>query len=259
MKLFKLAILFIFVVCISCTNTNEDIEPETEQDIQNEAIVDIQSEDSEKDQQDELANDTEDELGSIEFNTGTNKPPKMRSIRVVTITSNPRDGFQVIATAVDPEGDPVNFIYQWKYNDEDIVGATEDILEWNENFRKGGKLSIEVIPYDDEAQGIWKSEGSLMIPNSPPVIDSEPPASSEDGKYYYEYNAFDPDGDEIRFTLNNAPEGMILNTSSKIIEWVFTEKHKGNYSVEFVVSDSDGATTSQIMDISIILTNNENQ
>ena len=254
MKLLILIVPVFLFVYVGCTNEEPEIA-QPEEEIKNEAVVDIQDNKSEEIPEDtEEVEDDNSDLGSLEFKTSKNKPPKMRSIRIVTLTNNPQDGFQAIATAVDPDGDPVNFIYQWKYNDEDIVGATEDILEWREDFKKGGKISIEVIPFDDEAQGVWKSEGNITVPNSPPSFETDPPATAEDGKFYYEYSAKDPDGDEIRYTLNNAPEGMVLNTSSKVIEWVFTEKNKGNYNVEFVVSDNEGAKSSQLLDITIIPT-----
>ncbi|NIP29985.1 MAG: hypothetical protein GTO02_07180 [Candidatus Dadabacteria bacterium] len=253
MRALKVVFALIFVFCLSCTN-NEDTVTDTEEETNVE--IDTQEKTSEKLDSEEKDEDAGIDLDASDSPAIKNRPPKMRSIRIVTLTSNPRDGFQAIATAIDPEGDPVNFIYQWKYNKEDIVGATEDSLEWREEFVKGGELSIEVIPYDDEAQGIWKSEGSFDIPNSPPIIDSEPPTSVTDGKFKYNYNAYDPDGDEIKFSLNNAPEGMILNTSLKVIEWIFTEKNKGTYNVEFLVSDMDGASTSQLLDITVVTTNN---
>ena len=180
-----------------------------------------------------------------------NEPPIIKTIFVETITNNPRDGFRTKIDASDPEGDTISFIYQWKLNDEDIPGETNETLFWNDNFKRGDKLTVEIIPFDNEAQGKWKSEGSIEIPNSPPSIISEPISEVENGKFSYDIVTDDPDGDDINITINNKPEGMNFDPEKSRIIWEFNEEDFGTYDVEIVVTDEYGAATFQELNLVI--------
>ena len=177
--------------------------------------------------------------------------PKYEKIEVKTVSNNPRDGFRAEIEAVDPEGDEIDYIYQWKYNGEDLIGETDQVLDWQEEFEKGNVITIEVIPYDYEVEGIWKSEGSFTIPNSPPQISSSPPGKLEQGIFRYSVEADDPDGDSMDININNAPEGMSFDTESRTLSWDLKNAPPGSYSIEIVVSDEEGAKTTQILELSV--------
>ena len=111
-----------------------------------------------------------------------NEKPRITSMKIEQVTpDNPRDGFRVIVEAEDPEGDEITFNYQWSINDEEIVGADEGFIPWQEGFKKGAELIIEVIPQDVFGEGIWRAMGSITIPNSPPKITSVPKGFMEKG------------------------------------------------------------------------------
>jgi translation initiation factor IF-1 len=116
---------------------------------------------------------------------------------------------------------------------------------------KGDKISIEVIPYDKKSEGVWKAEGVFMIPNSPPRITSEPETKMEGGKFRYAVKAEDPDGDPIEFTLKDAPKGMSIDPKTGLITWDFDEKDAGEYRVEVIASDPEGAKSSQMHTLTI--------
>lgn len=181
----------------------------------------------------------------------TNNPPRIRSITIETITADPRDGFKAVVESDDPEGGEVSYIYQWKHNGTDIIGATGETLEWREYFSKGDELSIEVIPYDEYAMGIWKSEGAIRIPNAPPVIKSSPHGTVSDGRFTYQVKAYDPDEDSITFSLQNEPEGMTIDSKSGEIDWEFSATDAGSYSIDIVVTDEEGAYSVQTISFSI--------
>ena len=245
-----LFILTAFVVLISCSGNDKDdskVTPANQKNAlnskatSNKQIEHKTEENSNADSTDIYSNDKEIE----------NRPPKIKSIKIETITSNPRDGFRADIVSEDPDGDEVGYIYQWKLNDEEIFGATEDTLEWHDDFHKGDKITIEVIPYDDNAEGVWKSEGSITIPDSPPVITSTPENAVTGNSFNYEVKANDPDGDPLTFSLKNAPQGMSIDPSSGSIDWEFTDNDAGDYSMEIIVKDPDGAYAVQNVSFSI--------
>ncbi|MGB7293088.1 MAG: putative Ig domain-containing protein [Thermodesulfobacteriota bacterium] len=181
-----------------------------------------------------------------------NHPPVVESIRIERISGNDTSyAFRAFVEAKDPDNDAISFGYQWKLDGEDIPGATDEMLEWREEFKKGSIISVGVIPFDGKDEGVWKAEGSFTIPNSPPIITSEPVPRIEDGKLSYVLKAEDPDGDPIEYTLKNAPRGMTIEPATGLIAWKFGEADIGEHTVEIIVTDSEGARASQMLTLNI--------
>jgi putative Ig domain-containing protein len=189
---------------------------------------------------------------SASTSIGENHPPEVTSIKIIYASdNNPRDGLRVVAQAKDIDGDEVSFRYQWKRNGEKIVGAIGEVLEWQEDFKKGDKIEVEVIPFDGKSEGVWKAEGEFTIPNSPPKIISEPETKMEGGKFRYIVRAEDPDGDPVEFALKDAPKGMSIDSKTGLITWDFDEKDAGEYKVEIIASDTEGAKSVQMLTLKI--------
>ena len=247
----RILILFFFsfylLNFISCRSEKEDIINKKESDNMSTEILKNHKEGK-----------TKIEIRSDEINKPPdtserkNLPPIVQSIRVVQVTDTETNkGFRAIVKAKDPDQDEISFKYQWKLDGNEIIGANEELISWQEDFRKGSIISVAVVPFDGENEGVWIAEGSLIIPNSPPKILSIPESNANDGKFTYAIKAEDPDGDPIEFTIKNAPLGMTIEPATGIINWVFDENDVGEYSVEIVVSDSEGARASQQIDFNI--------
>src|SRR3546814_20819309 len=59
-----------------------------------------------------------------------------------------------------------------------------------------------------------------MLPNTAPVITSEPPASAAIGETYsYQLAAGDGEGQAIFFGLLAAPEGMTVDSATGLLTW----------------------------------------
>ena len=181
-----------------------------------------------------------------------NHPPQVTSIEIENVSdSGTRKGFRAVAKARDPDGDEISFRYQWKINGENIVGATGEVVEWRDDFKKGDEISVEVIPFDGRDEAVWKAEGNLKIPNSPPQIVSEPEGRMEGGKFSYAVKADDPDGDPVELTLKNAPEGMGIESATGIITWDFDEEDVGEHIIQIIASDPEGAKATQDLALKI--------
>lgn len=238
--------LFIIFMLAGCSDT-ENVDEQQDQTETNDTTEQTQTA-----EQSGPEPETEDNNADYEADTYTgrdeyeeNKPPEIKSIVIETISANPRDGFRANIDSEDPEGDKIDYIYQWKLNGEDIQGATEQVLEWGEEFSKGDTLTLEVIPYDDEAEGIWKSEGTITIPNAPPVIKSNPEGAVEGNSFNYQVVAEDPDGDPVTISLKNAPDDMALNSETGQIVWEFSSDDAGDYNLDVIATDDEGAYSVQ--------------
>ncbi len=166
-------------------------------------------------------------------------------------SDNPRDGFKTEIDYDKSQAENTDFIYEWKVNGSEITGANEGELKWQEGFKKGDTITVTVTPYNDLGQGATSAEGSFRIPNSPPVITSQPDTSFEKGKFSYTVEAQDPDGDAMDFSLKNAPKGMTIEPATGLIVWEYDEKEAGDYKVTVIVTDSEGARAVQDLTLSI--------
>jgi len=236
-----------FLIIVGCSKEKEKkiVLNEGEQSASQKASKD-------KKQEAKVTNEDAESDYSERLNSRINRPPVVRSITIVNKSeSDPRQGFKAVVEAFDPDQDEIEFRYQWKLEGEEIIGAIDEEMDWHEDFVKGSHVSVEVIPFDGIDEGVWKAEGNFTIPNSPPKILSEPNSRIEGGKFIYVILAEDPDGDSIEFTLKNAPKGMTIEPATGLISWDFDENDLGEHSIEIAVSDSEGAKSTQTLNLNI--------
>ncbi len=69
--------------------------------------------------------------------------------------------------------------------------------------------------------------------------------------YQYDVEAFDPDGDDLTYTLTAAPEGMQIVAQTGLISWSPTPDQVGLHSVEVTVSDGRGGVATQAFVIDV--------
>jgi DNA-binding MarR family transcriptional regulator len=78
------------------------------------------------------------------------------------------------------------------------------------------------------------------VVNNPPYFISDP---SENGKvgetYYYMAIAFDPDYDDLTYSLSNPPDGMLVDPYNGLVTWTPAVGQEGRYQVRLVVSDGE--------------------
>lgn len=239
-------IISFFLLNISGCDNNTEKSTILEKTSKNSPEIEISGQDTES-----IDRNTETEFQE-QVDEKLNHRPVVKSIRIEPISGNDTsNAFRAIVEAKDPDDDVISFGYQWKLDGEDIPGATDEMLEWREDFKKGSVISVGVIPFDGKDEGVWKAEGSFTIPNAPPIITSEPLPRIEDGKLSYVLKADDPDGDPIEYTLKNAPRGMTIEPATGLITWEFGEADIGEHTVEIIVTDSEGARTSQMLTLNI--------
>lgn len=175
--------------------------------------------------------------------------PKIKSVSIAPVSRNIRDGFRALVQT-DGSGD-TDFVYEWKHNDQRLIGETDSVLKWRDEFKKGDKLSLSVVPVSELGQGLWVAEGAIMIPNSPPQIISQPEGQFETGEFSYTVEAADPDGDSFDYTLRGAPVGMTIEPATGLITWKYGAQDAGDYEVLIIVTDSEGAETTQTLNFTI--------
>ena len=172
----------------------------------------------------------------------TNTLPEVVSIKLTPKLVYPGTVIKAEIEGRDADDDPVTFYREWKKNDEVLTGETMEDLD-TKGFKKGELITLYVTPFDGQENGKRRWSPTIMIANRPPEITSDPPAAASNGKYVYEVKAADPDGDNLAFSIENAPQGMTIDPKTGRIEWsipsVPDPERPSDYNVKVVVSDGD--------------------
>jgi hypothetical protein len=191
-----------------------------------------------------------EESASSQSEGAANTPPRITSFDISP--KNPVSGDEIKATVMvnDREGDSVNITYQWSKNDLTLPG-TSDRLTVSSDFKRGDKISLEVVPDDGKTRGTALTM-HLYVANSSPVIASSEETFRFDGNMYsYQIKASDPDGDPLSYSLKTAPSGMTIDPSTGLIKWNVPPSFAGKTAITTSVTDGQGGETLQSFNLEI--------
>lgn len=168
-----------------------------------------------------------------------NSPPKV----ILVPFDNPRihRGVDIVALpeGMDPDGDTVSFLYHWKINGDDQPWIEGPVLS-GDQFAKGDRISLTVVPFDGEVEGQSYHGQEFVIPNAPPHFVSRPPDQFKSELYTYQAQAEDPDGDILTYRLDEAPGAMDIDSYSGEIRWPISAADAGSHMVRVVAEDEEG-------------------
>jgi hypothetical protein len=242
--------LLVFALMINSCSAGEDLEKQVFNDGKK-PVSDNQNKSS------ELAADqeyNEDNLDTQNLEGDeTESLYKIESLKIVSISDQDlRSGFKVEVKTGGTDAEIDEFRIVWMHNSEELIGESEETLDWSEDFKKGDKIKVALIPRLGDVESPLVVESEFIIPNSPPKIVSEPPLEIKDGKFDYTVEAEDPDGEDVEFLLRKSPKGMTIEPASGLISWDFTQEKPGTeYKIEIVATDPDGLSYTQELTLTI--------
>jgi hypothetical protein len=175
-----------------------------------------------------------------------NLPPTIIQVELKPQGGQVTAGEDLTASPVarDPEGDPIEFRYQWRVNHETAMvnGPTLPASM----FKRGDKIVLDVVASDGQNESALLTTLPIEVVNAPPKIVSKPGAIDNDGTFRYAVKAEDPDGDRVlRYRLAKAPPGMTIGFDDGQIRWSPPANAAGSHDVEVEVADRFGATAKQ--------------
>lgn len=202
------------------------------------------------------ASDGRDESEPVEaWVTVRNRRPVVTGIGLRPRLEVPR-GEPVVATvaARDPDGDPLEFRYEWSVNDRPLPEEGDTLP--TDRLQRGDAIRLRVVASDGTDDSAPIPSGVVHVANAHPEILSGPSGVSSDGSFRYTVQARDPDGDgNLRYELRKGPEGMKVNRIDGEVTWQATAKQVGTHEVEIVVEDSEGARTVQAFELVVRASN----
>jgi hypothetical protein len=149
--------------------------------------------------------------------TKTNSPPTITSVTLLPERPNRENDLSLVIQSQDPDGDLVNYRYQWIKNDIEMDGESGNVLRAG-NFRKGDIFQVRVIPSDGKADGKPFLSNPVKILNAAPVvrevwIEPRMPTIQDDLKVHEQ--STDADGDSIFFSYQWEKNGAALMEERK--------------------------------------------
>jgi len=156
----------------------------------------------------------------------------------------------VTAQANDPDRDPIAYSYSWRVNGKLQVN-TGDTFE-TDDFVKGDEIQAFVVANDGNADSDDHASVVVRVGNSHPEIVSVPEGNWTNEGFSYQVQATDPDNDgPLRYSLKTGPNGMRVDSVLGKVFWEPKPDQAGVHPIEIAVSDTLGATSVQIFEITV--------
>ncbi len=178
-----------------------------------------------------------------------NNAPVISSTPVVTAVANQQYKYDVNAT--DADGDLISYSLTTMPIGMIINGAT-GVITWTPTFSQVGANAVVVKVYDPYGGSVTQSfTVTVTLPeNHAPTFTTTPVTAIALGqRYQYDSRATDSDGDELRYSLLDAPLGMAIDTVTGTIVWQPRADQVGAHDVSLQVIDPRGATDAQTFTI----------
>ena len=147
--------------------------------------------------------------------------------------------YQYDIKATDPDGEKVTLTVLQKPEDMDFNGKR---LKFKPNFFQSGKYPIEIVATDGDLQTTQTFELVVENVNRKPVVTSKPgKIAHETLEYTYQVTATDADKEELKISLQQAPDGMKIKKG--LISWTPLYTQGGAQPVVVAVYDGIDTTT----------------
>ncbi|TNE52215.1 MAG: tandem-95 repeat protein [Deltaproteobacteria bacterium] len=171
-----------------------------------------------------------------------------------TVKINEGQSYQVALQAADLDKDPLTYSLLAAPPGVTIQPRS-GLLVWMPSAEQVGSHTIAVVVRDGRGgslQATWTVE--VQNRNDPPRIVSVPTQRATPGQMFqYSLNAQDPDpGDKIRWVMQQAPTGMVLDSSSGLLQWTPSSNDAGRIVLVRVrVVDAAGAFDTQTFQLQV--------
>lgn len=171
---------------------------------------------------------------------------------------------KIVSDPVTPTLAGELYLYEVRATDEDedaltfslteapagmFIESVLGVIQWPQEFVQVGEYPV-TVEVDDGNGGTDTQTYLLMVVdapvNSPPIITSDPVTEAAvDELYQYPVEAFDPDGDELTYSLLIAPDGMDIIAETGEISWIPNADQADEFSVTVQVDDGNGGQAIQ--------------
>lgn len=165
-------------------------------------------------------------------------------ISMPSLVANVGSSYQYQVEASDPDAQILR--YQLLESPQGMsIGAASGLLNWTNPVN--GHYQVVVAAFDSEGLSATQGYTLKAKTNSLPVIRSTPGLEVSPNQIYrYDIRAVDPDGDSLRYSLDDTSQamGMSLDAQGRFT-WIPTNSQLGDHAISLTVIDGAGGRTHQ--------------
>ncbi|CAA0121101.1 tRNA(Glu)-specific nuclease WapA [Halioglobus japonicus] len=153
--------------------------------------------------------------------------------------------------AYDPDGDPIT--YSLISGPPEMSLDPSGLLTWQTTSTDAGRYKIELEVSDPSGARATQTY-DLVVVEEVPVITSDPvDIAIADAQYIYDVGAYDPNPDDVLiFSLEERPDGMLIDANSGVLSWSPTLTEIGPHNVKVRVTDSAGFYSEQLFELTVV-------
>jgi RHS repeat-associated protein len=180
-----------------------------------------------------------------------NQDPQISSLPLTQIQEGGVYRYQIVAN--DGNGDLLTVDLPLKPDGMTLNEATREII-WQPTREQAGTHDL-VIRIRDGYGGLTLQSFQITVNslNNAPIITSNPDLEAiANLPYQYQIEAQDADGDSLSYRLENAPNGMTIDTDTGLLNWTANDTQIGQIPVTIIVKDSQGAETRQTYNLNVL-------
>ncbi|MFO0707024.1 MAG: putative Ig domain-containing protein [Nitrospira sp.] len=179
-----------------------------------------------------------------------NTPPVVQTVSLDPLHARAGESIRAVIDGSDVDGDVVRYSYRWTRNNQVVFEGEQDSLETT-GFTRDDSVAVFVTPHDATTHGKEVLSQSIVLANRSPKFASTNPASLTQNLFTYTVAAIDPENDPITYSLEIAPEGMVIDGQTGRIQWTIPPALGGTHHVKVVAKDSRDGWVSQEFDVAL--------
>jgi len=146
----------------------------------------------------------------------------------------------IIDKAAGNGGGEIIYKFDWTLNGQPAGDGSDSFG----GFKRGDRVAVKITPYQGDKSGSSRVL-DFIVNNTPPRF-TESQGMQFDGKTFsYQVKATDQDGDALLYTLEEAPEGMAIDSQTGAIRWQLKESDYGARTIKVKVNDGKGGTATE--------------
>jgi len=173
------------------------------------------------------------------YTANVNDAPNITSTPVTSAIALTQYSYDTAANDID--GDLLIYSLIQKPSGMEI-NSSSGIITWTPLYSQEGIHNVTINVSDSRLSALQSFTINVTVTNNAPNITSSPTEIAyEDSLYTYQVNAADPNNDILIYNLTAKPEGMSINSTNGLIQWIPSSNSIGENSV--IVSVSDGQLT----------------
>jgi hypothetical protein len=138
----------------------------------------------------------------------------------------------IIDRAVGSDGRDVVYRFDWTLNGQP-AGDGSDRLS---GFKQGDRVAVKVTPVEGGTPGHGRFI-DLVVNNMPPRVVESKHVGFDGKTYTYQVTGAGQEGVPLSYTLEDAPQGMTINSRTGLISWDVKEGDHGERTFKVKIDD----------------------